>query len=350
MDEAEYVDSKADQEGVVNTSSYDWEDVSRRQDEVTRRLDAIDFEQSRVFEEFDELMREEDALLLEEERIEEVRDKLWEELDGIYALIPTDQNEDVDTSMDDREEDTRRRLDATDLELSRLDQERDDIGRRSDALFLERTRLDQEEVDLRQEEDDLRQEEDELTKKWKDLMALSPKDQHEDVDISTDEDDSTGDLDDDISLALSQMALSLCSICRNLARGRSVRRETSYHPSLSSNHPSLSSYHPSLSSLTKSVDAGCYLCADVAESLERFCNDSDPPATKKEFWSIECAVYGVGRRCFQLCLSFYLCQCEQLHPVDTFCEHGQKLKGMEFYPARKLGLGPEFLGVSNDQH
>lgn len=340
MEQAGDSNSRADQEGVIDTSSYDLEDVIRREDEVTRRLDAIDLELSRIFQEDDEFDNKYDTLILERDRIDQEIDKLTAELDDIYALSPTDQNEDVDTSTNDKQAGTWRRADAIDHEISRLHQELADVVRRSDAVLLEQSQLDREKDALRQEEAVLKQEEVDLRRKWEELLELNQKDDEEDVDTDegvdtiTEEDDSSGELEDDMSLALNQMVSSLCSICRNLAKGRSVHQKSSERA-----HRVC---HPSLSSLKSSVDAGCPLCGDVRESLEKFCKKSDPPITIKEFWSIEYTVSGEDS---YLELRFYLCQCELVHPAGTGCDHGQYLQSMAFYPARKLRLGPEFLGV-----
>lgn len=340
MEQAENSSSRADQEGVVHADSYDLEDVIRREEEVTRTLDAIDLELSRIFQEDHEFDRKHDTFNLERERIGQEIDKLMAELDGIYALSPTDQNEDVDTSTDEKQEDIWRRADAIDHEISRLNQEYDDVVRRSDALLLQQSRLYRRQDALREEETVLKQEEADLTRKWEDLLEFNQKDDEEDidtdedVDTSTDEDDSSGELEDGMFLALSQMASSLCSICRNLAKGRSVHGRDSERV-----HRLC---HPSLSSLKGSVDAGCHLCDDVTESLEKFCKRYHPSITKKESWSIEYTVCGEES---YLELRFYLCQCELVHPDGTGCDHGQYLQSMTFYPARKLCLGPEFLGV-----
>lgn len=321
MGRVQDANSIADQEAAVNTSLYDWEDV-------TRRLDAIALEKSRIFQEYDELDGKLDTYILEQERIDQEQCTLREELDGIYALSPTDSNEDVDTSTNDREDDIWRKLDAIDLEISRLNQDQDDVIRRSKALSLERSRLDEEE--------------DELKSKWENAIARSRLDdeynEDEDVESSTDEEDSSGELDDDMFLALSHRASGLCSICRNFPRGRIVVTD-----SKTASRP----YHLSLSSLKKSVDSDCHLCAGVAESLENFCKNTDPPKTKKEFWSIR---YGIDwcHRWRSLTLWFYLCECEIVHPDGASCEHVQPLGGRQFLPARKLGLGPEFSGAETD--
>lgn len=318
MGQVQDANSRADQEAAVNTSLYDWEDV-------TRRLNAIALEKSRIFQEYDELDGKLDTYTLEQERIDQEQCTLREELDGIYALSPTDSKEDVDTSTDDREDDIWRRLDAIDLEISRLNQEQDDVIRRSKALSLERSRLDEEE--------------DEVKSKWENAIALSRlDDEDEDSEPSTDEEDSSGELDDDIFLALSQRASGLCSICRNFPQGRIVVTD-----SKTASRP----YHPSLSSLKKSVAFGCHLCAGLEKSLESFCMSSDPPRTKKELWSIRCGIDWC-HRWRSLTLWFYLCECEHIHLDGDNCEHAQPLGGRQFLPARKLSLGPEFLGAETD--
>jgi hypothetical protein len=322
MGQDEDADFGADQKEVVDTS---WKSNLRRTNEIIERLDAIALEKVRVIEEFDELDSRIDALHIEEKRIEDHRDRLMEDLDGLQALGPTDLNEDVDTSVDDGWDDIWKNIVATDLELSRLHQKQEDINRRSDVLSRQMSQLDQ-------EEDDLGQENEELKREWRHLMTLSPSDEEEDeeVEVSTDKEEFTAELDDVMSLSLGQMVAKLCAMCRNAAQGRSTDCENMHHPSLSS--------------LKTSVDGGCYLCADVAEALDEFCNKSEPPVAKRDFWSIQYAIYGDKSH---LWLNFSLCQCEIVHPVGEYCKDGQRLQFMQFYPARGLGLGPEFLGVSS---
>lgn len=159
------------------------------------------------------------------------------------------------------------------------------------------------------------------------------------VDTDTDEDDSTGDLDDDMFRALSHVASSLCLICRGVARG--IFRLDETHQSEYVTH------HLSLSSLQRSVDDGCRLCMVLAQSLEDFCKRSNPPVAQKEFWTIKVLLRNHSDPL--LWLRFWLCQCESDHPYGTICEDASSLHNLAFYPARKLGLGPEFLGVSNDR-
>lgn len=156
----------------------------------------------------------------------------------------------------------------------------------------------------------------------------------DDIDNDMNGDESTAELDDDMSYALSRIASSLCTTCRKFPpRGRFLLK----HKRVSDALP----YHRSLSSLRGSVDTGCRLCSNVWQSLEDFCNKSEPPVTQNEFWSIRCQLVCLDEF---LRLKFHLCKCEPAHPVGASCEHFESLLQMDFYPARKLGPGPEFLG------
>jgi hypothetical protein len=243
-------------------------------------------------------------------------------------LSSTDQNEDVDTSTENREDDIWRSLDAADLESNRLNHEQKEIKRRSDSLSRQRGQL-------QEEEERLRQEHGEITKKWESLMSI--RDEEEDFEPSTDEEDSDEQLDDGMLLALSQRASALCSICRNFPQGTIEHIDPDQSSRL---------YHPTLSSLKQSVDAGCSLCEELAASVERFSLDSDPPVPQQDFWSIRCGVSEARGR--SLLLRFLLCQCELGHPDAAACEHAHQLGGKQFFPARKLSLGPEFLGSSHN--
>lgn len=159
-----------------------------------------------------------------------------------------------------------------------------------------------------------------------------------DTDTETDEDDSTGGLDHDMFRVLKEMASS-CLICRDFAQGIfrvDKERQSEYL-----------SHHLCLSSLQRSIDDGCRLCMALAQSLEDFCKKSDPAITQKESWSIK-GVFSLDLDSV-LHLSFCLCQCELEHPYGTICEDARTIHTFQFYPARKLGLGPEFLGVLNDR-
>lgn len=321
MDQTESLDPEADQEVFPDINSYTWEDFKRQRNEVFEKLDEVSKRLDAVILEYESWDRELDNVRLELERKYHDQKRLMEELDGIFSSSLTDQNEDVDASTNDREDAVWRSLDALDLEISQLHLEEENIKRRLDAVSLERNRLDQEEAEWNQKDA-------ELNMVWQDLMDdeedVEPS-TDEDLNIDTDEDDSTDGLDDEMFLALSKMVSSLCSICRNLAKGR-AECLVKWH-------------HPSLTSLKKSVDAGCRLCLDVAESLDEFCNKLDPPETKQEFWSLKCNIFGCDGR---LHIAFHLCRCETDHSADAHCEH-KLLRTMRFYPARKLSLGPEFL-------
>lgn len=159
-----------------------------------------------------------------------------------------------------------------------------------------------------------------------------------------DEDNSAGLLGDDMFHALTQMASSLCLACRNLAQGIFRVDETCDFEHLT--------HHLCLSSLQQSVEDGCRMCMAVAESLDDFCKKSDPPIIQKESWSIKGLLdynkyYKQPGGNFHL--SFWLCQCEHDHPYGSICEGSKTLRSFDFYPARTLRLGPEFLGVLNDR-
>ncbi|KAG8167645.1 hypothetical protein KVR01_003334 [Diaporthe batatas] len=321
-------------QGFLDTSSCTREDVKRRQEEIVRRqedimkrLDAIFLEQSQFLQRYEDHDRELDTVDLELERKYQEQEKLRDDLDGIYELSPTDPNENVDPSTTDREDSIRRGIDTIDLQISQLEQKRDEIRIKTDALTVERDRLEQEEADLEEEDDDLNRE-------WEVLMEYEPMDDDQDSEPSTDEEDLTRELNDDILSALGQRTSALCSICRNFPRGRLEFIETKF--SIDASHM----YHPSLYSLKRSVDGGCYLCEDVAQSVEQFCQESNPSESQKEFWSIRCRITEGRWRSLQIW--FLLCQCELGHPDDTGCEHARQLGGRQFLPARQLILGPEF--------
>lgn len=170
-----------------------------------------------------------------------------------------------------------------------------------------------------------------------DRLSESDMEESIDTDTDTDEHDSTGKLEDEISRALSQMASSLCLICRDLARGIFRLVETEYL-----------THHLSLSLLRRSVDDGCRLCMALAESLEHFCKKSDPPVNQKEFWSIKGAILEESSGGSELWLRFLLCQCEHDHPYGAICQQSSLLRDFCFYPAHKLCLGPEFLSMLDD--
>lgn len=183
------------------------------------------------------------------------------------------------------------------------------------------------------------------------MDRLYESDMEESIDTDTDEHDSTEELDVDMSHALSQMASSLCLVCRHLARGifRHVQNEYVTH-------------HPCLSSLQQSVDDGCRLCMAVAQSLEDFCKKPEAPVTQNEFWTIRSSWKplpshytrarqpGAHVRSSAVRLRFRFCRCERDHRSDAMCKDFDYLQAFDFYPARKLGPGPEFLGASTNQN
>ena len=144
--------------------------------------------------------------------------------------------------------------------------------------------------------------------------------------------------------ALSQRASSLCSTCRQFPRGRFLLNKngsTGFH-----------SYHPSLSSLQKSVDAGCHLCIGLTQSLEIFLQ-IHPQTKQAESWSIKCSL-GAFTRSLQFLFVLCDCDCDYAYESDqpgrSSCEHALHLQEMNFSLARRLGLGPEFLGALIDQN
>lgn len=172
----------------------------------------------------------------------------------------------------------------------------------------------------------------------------SESDTEEFVYPDTDENDSAGSLGDDMFHALGQMALSLCLACRNLSQGIFRVDETCDFEYLT--------HHLCLSSLQQSVEDGCRMCMAVAQSLEDFCKKPDPPIIQKESWSIKGLLnYNKYHQNpdSNLHLSFWLCQCEHNHPYGSICEGSKTLRTFDFYPARTLRLGPEFLGVLDDR-
>lgn len=239
---------------------------------------------------------------------------------------------DTDTDEDDYikqlEEEVDRMNELDDEMIYRLDQLMEDIEL-SDLIEDERARMEEfnEEVQLMEQ--------------FQIELARSESFEsttEESVDTDTDEDDSTGELDDDMFRALNEMASS-CFICRDFGRGVFRVDKTRQSEYLL--------HHASLSSLQRSVDDGCRLCMALAQSLGDLCKKSDPAVTPKNSWSIK-GVFSLDMDSM-LRLSFRLCQCELQHPYGTMCEDARIIHSFGFYPARKLGLGPEFLGVSNDR-
>lgn len=157
----------------------------------------------------------------------------------------------------------------------------------------------------------------------------------DDSDTNMDEDDAAAQLDDDMIISLRQISSRLCPICRQFPpRGRIYLDDEGDFQSIS--------YHPSLSSLRESVNTGCRLCSDLMKALESFCRPSDPQETLKEFWSIRCRIVPLeGFFGFR----FEVCQSEHAHPIAGNCEDTRNLLRMNFYPAGKLSLGPEFLSM-----
>lgn len=223
--------------------------------------------------------------------------------------------------------------------IQQLEDEVNRLNELDDELIY---RIDQdiEEMELRQRFEDERDRMRQMESDEMDLIEqrMMIRDQFEsDVadfsDTDTDEEDSMGQLDDDMFRALSQMASSLCRSCRSLGRGTWKVSETGYTGDYVV-------HHLFMDTLQQSVDEGCRLCMAVAQSLEDFCQRSDPPVAKKRFWTIK----GTTRRMDSaLSVSFFLCQCESDHGTFDICEDASLIHNATFYPARKLGLGPEFL-------
>lgn len=143
-------------------------------------------------------------------------------------------------------------------------------------------------------------------------------DEQEDIDTDLDKEkyhstttedaEELTDLEND---ALSEVASTLCSVCRRIFQGEFLEGESYSH-------------HPSLSSLKESVDAGCRFCEILARELDDQCN-----LTPSE-WSIECRG---GPMTDGISLGF------------DFTLWGQELIYFYLYPASKSGLGPEFSGA-----
>lgn len=247
-------------------------------------------------------------------------------IDEIDPQFESDMEEFVDTDTD--EDDS---MDQLIEDIERMDQR---LGETIDEINFLNQHI--EEVLFMNQLDD---ETDHIQQIMREMDSPFESDMEESVDPATDEDDSTGELDDAMFSALSQVSSSLCRDCRAFGQGIWEIKETGYTSEYTT-------HHLCLSSLQRSVDEGCRLCMAVAQSLEDFCQRSNPPAAQKEFWTIKARI-GRVRRAFTL--SFFLCQCERDHDTFDICEDASLIHEATFCPARKLGLGPEFLGMSNDR-
>lgn len=69
-------------------------------------------------------------------------------------------------------------------------------------------------------------------------------------------------LSPEMDIALNKLASRLCAICQSLCRGEVMVKSIGW-PTVEFAH------HPSLSSLRWSVDAGCPLCKELAQSSAR---------------------------------------------------------------------------------
>lgn len=153
-----------------------------------------------------------------------------------------------------------------------------------------------------------------------------------------------GSLSPDMDSTLTKLASRLCAICNSLCRGE-VKLE--FCDENADEWTGEREHHPSLSSLRDSLDAGCPLCKELAQSFEERL-DVKPEirdavadswyitcSLKKEYWDScwESRFAGLSFR-----FTFYNSNGQSVNA---------KLGGiiqMSFFPAGKLGLGPEYLG------
>lgn len=163
------------------------------------------------------------------------------------------------------------------------------------------------------------------------------------VDSAAVEDTADGDkaadvelgLHNDLGYSLNEMANSLCSICRKFPRGQIEEEDWRV-------------YHPSLTSLRESVQAGCWICKELTQSLDELCDRLQLRETLNETWFIQCKVLGnvpVGEGFH---LKFFLCDSGINCAVSKF-DNPPCLATIFFFPADSLGVGEEVLGISTGQ-
>lgn len=172
-----------------------------------------------------------------------------------------------------------------------------------------------------------------------------------DDDEFNENDDSTDSIDSlspKMDLALTELASRLCAICQSFCRGEMKLEKAEEH---GGQQTEKLKHHPSLSSLRESVDAGCPLCKNLAQSFEERLGDNpELRDTVADSWFITCYLdimdwssmssdYNVVGLCFHF--TFY----DRIgHPVEW------KMCGrihMTFYPAERVGLGPEYSSEKN---
>lgn len=177
---------------------------------------------------------------------------------------------------------------------------------------------------------------------------------HEDRAMNENDDDKFNHVDDEESLspamdfALTKLASRLCAICQNLCQGEVKVLE--YWENTGSQLTGEREHHLSLSSLRESVNAGCPLCKELAQYLEeRFDEEPQVRDSVADSWYITCLLERKGWWWSSgkdgLCFRFYFYQYDRSNPCSYPGLHW--IIYPSFYPAEKLGLGPEYSGERN---
>lgn len=166
--------------------------------------------------------------------------------------------------------------------------------------------------------------------------AINDSDDDEFDYVDKDDEDS---LSPEMDLALKELASRLCAICQSLCRGEVKVLE--YWKSNGRQHTGELEHHHSLSSLRESVDAGCPLCKEVAQTFKEHL-DMKPEVRDAvtDSWYITCWLdksewgFDVDGLCFNF--TFYDSHGQSVNP-----KLGARIP---FFPAEKFGLGPEYSG------
>lgn len=157
--------------------------------------------------------------------------------------------------------------------------------------------------------------------------------------------DEWRELSPEMHSALTRLASRLCGACQRLCQGETMVKI--YEDASRWEQMGELDYHPSLSSLSESVHAGCPLCNEISDSFkERLDTYYDVRESVTDSWHISCSLRGT----FELppwskglCFRFSL-----------YDSNGQSVNHQIggaiykwFYPAERLGLGPEYQGERN---
>lgn len=154
--------------------------------------------------------------------------------------------------------------------------------------------------------------------------------------------DKATSLSPEMDSALTTLASRLCAICRSLCRGEV--KVLKYWEHSGDYRTGELDYHPSLSSLRESVDAGCPLCNEVAQSLEEdFGIRLQARDAVDDSWYITCYL-DTSNWCWEADgLSFhFIFYDSDGHRVNP--KLGEKDLHLSFFPAEVFGLGPEYIG------